>query len=65
MATYLQISLSAQVNGGPDATTDRWKLPFSAVRVSAGGLKKSPDNENKQLGWRVTIGLTSANQNVC
>ena len=31
-----QRSLSAQVNGGPDTTSDRWKQPFSAVRVSGG-----------------------------
>ena len=30
----LQRSLSVPVNGGPDATTDRWKQPFSAVRAS-------------------------------
>ena len=34
MASYLQISLSVQVNGGPDATSDRSKQPFSAVRAS-------------------------------
>ena len=36
VASYLQRSLSAQVNGGPDATSDRWKQPFSAVRASGG-----------------------------
>ena len=36
VASYLQISLSAQVNGGPDATPDLWKQPFSAVRASGG-----------------------------
>ena len=35
VASYLQRSLSAQVNGGPDATPDLWKQPFSAVRGSA------------------------------
>ena len=36
VASYLQRSLSAQVNGGPDATPDLWKQPFSAVRASGG-----------------------------
>ena len=36
VASYLQRSLSAQVNGGPDATLDIWKQPFSAVRASGG-----------------------------
>ena len=35
VGSYLQRSLSAQVKGGgPDANTDRWKQPFSVVRVS-------------------------------
>ena len=40
VASYLQRSFSAQVNGGggggggPDATSDLWKQPFSAVRAS-------------------------------
>ena len=45
MASYLQRYLSAQVNGGPDATTDHWKQPFSAVRASGG----CPGNENRML----------------
>ena len=38
VASYLQRSFSAQVNGGggPDATPDLWKQPFSAVRASGG-----------------------------
>ena len=36
MGCYLQRSLSAQVNGGPDANTDRVKQSISAVRVSGG-----------------------------
>ena len=47
VASYLQRSLSAQVNGGPDATTDRWKQPFSAVRVSGA----CPGNAILLLVW--------------
>ena len=36
VASYLQRSLSAQVNGGPDATPNLWKQLFSAVRASGG-----------------------------
>ena len=38
MGCYLQISLSAQVNGGggPDANTDRLKHSISEVRASGG-----------------------------
>ena len=36
VASYLQRSLSAQVNGGADATPNLWKHPFSAVRASGG-----------------------------
>ena len=36
MGSHLQRSLSAQVNGGPDATTDRGKQPISADRVLGG-----------------------------
>ena len=36
VASYLQRSLSAQVNGGPDANTDRLKQSISAVRSSGG-----------------------------
>ena len=38
MGCYLQRSLSAQVNGGPDAKTGRGKQPISAVRVSGVSL---------------------------
>ena len=49
VASYLQRSLSAQVNGGPDATPDLWKQPFSMVRASGG----YPGNalEEDLLGW--------------
>ena len=36
VASYLQRSLSAQVNGGPVATPDLLKQPFSVVRASGG-----------------------------
>ena len=57
MASYLQRSLSAQVNGGPDATTDRWKQPFSAVRASGG----CPGNDMIlfQRLWPIWNGLLS------
>ena len=45
VASYLQRSLSAQVNGGPDATPNLWKQPFSAVRASGG----YPGNEQKPI----------------
>ena len=35
VASYLQISLSAHVNGGSRCTPDLWKQ-FSAVRASGG-----------------------------
>ena len=35
VVSYLQRSLSAQVNGGPDAITDHWKEQFSAVKEAA------------------------------
>ena len=67
VASYLQRSLSAQVNGGggggggggwtgPDATPDLWKQPFSAVRASGG----YPANVNQWCWqWSLTpYGLT-------
>ena len=36
VASYLQRSLSAQVNGGSRCHPDCWKQPFSAVRASGG-----------------------------
>ena len=36
MGCHLQRSLSAQVDGGPDANTDRGKQAISAARISGG-----------------------------
>ena len=51
VASYLQRSLSAQVNGGSRCHPKLWKQPFSAVRASGGypGNAKSRTRQSNSL----------------